>query len=83
MPDPYNTYITLNVPSRLFKDFLDLLDSAQCQYTEEDLHYMSPNQAELITYISHIVGEGATPRLKNIKSFQKALKHYGKEYQRR
>ena len=82
MPDP-NNYVSVLIPSKLYKDFLDLLDSCQCQYTEEDLRYMAPRQVELIGYINHIVGETATPRFKSIKQQEKAWKHYGKELNRR
>lgn len=86
MPDPdgNNTnFVTLHIPNKLYKDFLDLLDASQCQYTEEDLQYMSPNQAKLVTYISHIVGEAATPRFKSIKQLKKKWSHQGKDFQRR
>ena len=84
MPDPDgNNCITLSIPKKLYKDFLDLLDASQCQYTEEDFRYMAPNQVELISYISHIVGETATPRLRSIKQMEKKWQHQGKELQRR
>lgn len=82
MSDP-NNYVSIKIPYNLYKDFLDLLDSAQCQYTEEELRYMAPTQVELITYISHVVGERATPRFKSIKQWEKACKHAGKELLRR
>lgn len=85
MPDPGNncSYVTLQIPMNLYKDFLDFLDASQCQYTEEDLRYMAPTQAELITYVSHIVGERATPRFRSIKQQEKFWKHQGKDSLRR
>ena len=62
----------LNIPDTLYNDFLDLLDSAQCQFTEEDLKDMAPNQVELINYVSSLLGNRATPRFKSIKQQAKA-----------
>jgi hypothetical protein len=70
MSKPHNKII--EIPYDIYKDFLDLLDSTQCQFTEEELKDMAPNQIELITYISNLVGEGATPRFKSIKQQAKA-----------
>lgn len=66
---------TLDIPDKLYKDFLDLLDSAQCQYTQEDLEDMSPNQIELIDFVKQIVGEKATPRFKSIKQLRHSFRH--------
>jgi hypothetical protein len=82
-PDGNNNFVTLQIPRKLYKDFLDLLDASQCQYTEEDFRYMAPNQVELVTYVSHIVGEKATPRLRSIKQLEKKWSHQGKNLQRR
>lgn len=67
---------TLNIPDKLYKDFLDLLDSTQSQYTQEDLEDMSPDQVELINFISQIVGEKATPRVKTIKQQRRVVTHH-------
>lgn len=64
----------VKVPYNIYMDFLDLLDSTQCQFTEEELKDMAPNQVELINYVSNLVGDGATPRFKSIKQQRKALR---------
>lgn len=67
--------VTISIPKNIYKDFLDMLDSNQCQFTEEELKTMSPRQVELINYISGLVGEKATPRFKSIREQQKACRN--------
>ena len=64
--------ITINVPKAIYKDFLDFLDSAQCQFTQEELKEMAPRQVAVLTFVSNLVGD-ATPRFETIRAQKRAF----------
>lgn len=72
---PENKDRTISIPAHLYEDFLDMLDSAQCQFTDDDLEEMSPTQVEVLNFIQALIGKTATKRFHTKQDQIKAIRN--------